>query len=66
MVTSHGFRDLKVYRLAFELAMQIFEESKHFPQRKFIPSLIRFAAPLGVSQLTSARVTEKSVTPKCS
>ena len=34
MVTSHGFRDLKVYQLGFELAMQIFEESKHFPREE--------------------------------
>jgi len=34
MVTSQGFRDLRVYQLAFELAMQIFEESKHFPREE--------------------------------
>jgi four helix bundle protein len=28
---STGFRDLKVYQLAFDLAMQIFHESKSFP-----------------------------------
>lgn len=26
-----GYRDLKVYQLAFRLAMEIFEESKRFP-----------------------------------
>lgn len=31
MPTSQGFRDLKVYQLAFKLAMEIFEESKNFP-----------------------------------
>ena len=31
MPTSQGFRDLKVYQLAFRLAMEIFEESKNFP-----------------------------------
>jgi four helix bundle protein len=31
MTTSQGFRDLKVYRLAFNLAMEIFRESKKFP-----------------------------------
>ena len=36
MPTSQGFRDLKVYRLAFRLAMEIFHESKHFPlEEKF-------------------------------
>jgi hypothetical protein len=28
MPTSQGFRDLKVYRLAFRLAMEIFHESE--------------------------------------
>ena len=27
----HGFRDLKVYKLAFSLAMEIFKESRKFP-----------------------------------
>ncbi len=31
MPTSQGFRDLKVYHLAFKLAMEIFQESKNFP-----------------------------------
>jgi four helix bundle protein len=31
MPTSQGFRGLKVYQLAFRLAMEIFEESKKFP-----------------------------------
>ena len=34
MPTSQGFRDLKVYRLAFRLAMEIFHESKHFPREE--------------------------------
>ncbi len=34
MPTSQGFRDLKVYRLAFRLAMEIFHESKHFPRKE--------------------------------
>lgn len=28
---SRGFRDLKVYQLAYQLAMRIFHESKQFP-----------------------------------
>ena len=28
---SRGFKDLKVYQLAFQLAMKIFEASKRFP-----------------------------------
>ena len=31
MPTSQGFRGLRVYQLAFNLAMEIFKESKKFP-----------------------------------
>ncbi|MGI9069190.1 MAG: four helix bundle protein [Pyrinomonadaceae bacterium] len=31
MDVAPGFRDLKVYQLAFNLAMEIFQESKRFP-----------------------------------
>jgi four helix bundle protein len=31
MPSSQGFRGLRVYQLAFKLAMEIFHESKHFP-----------------------------------
>ncbi len=31
MTNAGGFRDLNVYKKAFELAMKIFEDSKHFP-----------------------------------
>ena len=31
MPTSLGFRDLKVYQLAYQLAMEIFRASKSFP-----------------------------------
>ena len=31
MSTFGGFRDLKVYQLAFQLAMEIYEETKKFP-----------------------------------
>ncbi|CAN5826570.1 hypothetical protein BH20ACI3_BH20ACI3_11760 [soil metagenome] len=34
MPASQGFRDLKVYRLAFRLAMEIFHESKRFPREE--------------------------------
>ena len=29
-----GFRDLKVYQLAYKLAMEVFEESKTFPKEE--------------------------------
>ena len=28
---SRGFRDLRVYQLAYDLAMRIFHESRRFP-----------------------------------
>jgi hypothetical protein len=31
MPIPRGFRDLKVYQLAYQLAMEIFQESKSFP-----------------------------------
>ncbi len=34
MPTAKGFRDLKVYQLAFKLAMEIFKETKHFPKEE--------------------------------
>ena len=34
MGASEGFRDLRVYQLAFELAMEIFRLSKSFPQEE--------------------------------
>jgi four helix bundle protein len=30
----HGYRDLKVYQLAYKLAMEIFNESKLFPKEE--------------------------------
>jgi len=36
MTDSQGFRDLKAYQMAFDLAMEIFEESKKFsPEEKY-------------------------------
>lgn len=34
MRLTHGFRDLKVYQLAFKLAMEIFQVSKVFPREE--------------------------------
>lgn len=31
MSLPRGFRDLKAYQLAYNLAMQVFAESRHFP-----------------------------------
>ena len=34
MQTAKGFRDLRVYQLAFRLAMEIFNETKDFPKEE--------------------------------
>ena len=34
MPTSRGFRGLRVYQLAFKLAMEIYRESKKFPREE--------------------------------
>jgi len=34
MAELRGFRDLNVYKLAFELALKIYEESKGFPKEE--------------------------------
>jgi four helix bundle protein len=34
MSIKQGFRDLRVYQLAFKLAMEIFQESKSFPKEE--------------------------------
>lgn len=31
MSLPRGFRDLKAYQLAYDLAMEVFRQSKHFP-----------------------------------
>jgi hypothetical protein len=36
MPLPHGFRDLKVYQLAYQLAMEIFHQPKSFPPKKDI------------------------------
>jgi hypothetical protein len=35
MPTPQGFKDLKVYQLAYQRAMEIFHESKSFPPEAF-------------------------------
>ena len=39
MTSAHGFRDLKAYQMAFNLAMEVFNESKTFPaEEKYSPT----------------------------
>ena len=65
MITSHGFRDLRVYQLAFKLAMEIFIEQNTFLSRKNIPSQIKFDVLQGVLQQILARDIERSFTLRC-
>ena len=62
-MTAHGFRNLKVCNAALELALDIFEVSKTFPdEEKFGPNQIRRS-----SRATAAIVAEayrKKVYPK--
>ena len=55
MPIPHGFRDLKVYQLAYRLAMEIFHESKSFPpeERYSLTDQIRRA-----SRSVSANIAE--------
>lgn len=34
MSFPRGFRDLRAYQLAYDLAMEVFKESKHFPSEE--------------------------------
>ena len=47
MPSSQGFRDLRVYQLAFKLAMEIYEETKKFPREELysLTDQIRRASP---------------------
>ena len=65
MITSHGFRDLRVYQLAFKLAMGSSLKQNTFQSRKNIPSRIKFDAPQGVLRQILARGIERSFTLKC-
>lgn len=60
MPTPQGFRDLRVYQLAYQLAMEIFHESKDTR----CPT--RFVEPPEVWPLTSQKAIARSATPKCS
>ena len=52
---SRGFKDLRVYQLAYQLAMRIFHESKRFPpeERYSLTDQIRRA-----SRSVSANIAE--------
>ena len=66
MSSSQGFRDLKVYQMAFDLAMEIFEESKKFPieEKYSLTDQIRRASRSVLRTLP--RAIERSSIRKCS
>jgi four helix bundle protein len=64
-----GFRDLKVYQLAYKLAMKIFEETKHFPvEEKFgLISQIRRSSrsvPANIAEAWKKRIYKKAFVNK--
>jgi len=56
MPTSQGFRGLRVYQLAFKLAMEIYQESKKFPpeERYALTDQIRRASRSVASNIAEA------------
>ena len=67
MPTSQGFRGLRVYQLAFKLAMEIYHESKKFPRaRNNIPSPIKSAALREAWPVILVRVTGENFIRRCS
>lgn len=61
-----GHRDLKVYQLAYKLAMDIFIESKAFPKDERYSLPIKSAAPHAVSLQISHKVFVNANTQRCS
>jgi four helix bundle protein len=61
MPTSLGFRGLRVYQLAFRLAMEIFQESKKFPpeERYSLTDQIRRASRSVASNIGEAYRKER-------
>jgi len=64
MSTSQGFRGLRVYQLAFDLAMEIYRESKKFPseERYSLTDQIRRASRSVASNIGEAY--RKKIYPK--
>jgi 23S rRNA-intervening sequence protein len=62
----HGHRDLKAYQLAYELAMEIFSESKTFPHDE----RYSLTSQYGVRHAAWPRILRKDIesgsTPTCS
>jgi hypothetical protein len=70
MPSSQGFRDLRVYQLAFKLAMEIYEESKKFPREEPYSLTDQIPAPHEACPVISVKATvedsiQKSLSTKC-
>ncbi len=63
---TSGHRGLKVYQMAFRLAMEIFEESKKFPKDERYSLTDRSVAPRAVWRQISPRVIESGGIRLCS
>ena len=64
-----GFRDLKVYQLAYRLAMEIFEETKHFPvgEKHGLTSQLRRSSrsvPANIAEAWKKRIYSKAFVNK--
>jgi len=69
--TFGGFRDLKVYQLAFQLAMEIYEDTKKFPvdEKYSLTDQIRRSSrsvPSNIAEGYSKRLYPKSFVNKMS
>jgi four helix bundle protein len=69
MASPYGYRDLKVYQLAYELAMQIFQDSRSFPseERYSLTDQIRRASrsvPANIAEGYRKRQYEKMFVSK--
>ncbi len=64
-MSSKGFKDLKVYQMAYEVSMKIFELSKSFPpEEKFAPinTLINNQVMLRSTNIISSEIASATAT----
>ena len=61
-----GHRDLKVFQLAYRLAMEIFHLTKHFPREELYSLTDQIDALLAALPQTWQRVFVSDVTRTCS
>ena len=66
MPASQGFRGLRVYQLAFNLAMEIFHQSKNFPAEESTHLRTKFVGLREAYLRTSEKDIGENNIPKCS